>query len=99
MKSTHPTLVSRRLREHIEVCRDLYALEREITATGTALVKVVKGGGTILFLGCGASAAMAQHLAAELLVRFRENRRPLPAIAVAVPAALTAAANDFGWAQ
>ena len=92
-------LVARRLREHIEVARDLYALEREITAAGAALVKVIKGGGTILFLGCGGSAAMAQHLAAELMVRFRENRRPLPGIAVADPAVLTAAANDFGWEQ
>src|SRR3990167_8932805 len=99
MKSAHPTLVSRRLREHIEVCRDLYGLAREIEAAGRALVKVVANGGMILFLGCGGSAAMAQHLAAELLVRFRENRRPLPGIAVADPAALTAAANDFGWAQ
>lgn len=100
MKSARgQNLVARRLREHIEVCRALYGLEEEITRAGRALVKVVTGGGTILFLGCGGSAAMAQHLAAELLVRFRENRRPLPAIAVADPAALTAAANDFGWAQ
>ena len=93
------SLVTRRLREHLEICRDLYALKQEIAAAGAALVKVVKGGGTILFLGCGGSAAMAQHLAAELVVRFRETRRPLPAIAVADPAVLTAAANDFGWAQ
>ena len=101
MKSarTGQNLVARRLREHLEVCRDLYGLEREITAAGAALIKVVKGGGTILFLGCGGSAAMAQHLAAELVVRFRENRRPLPAIAVADPSVLTAAANDFGWEQ
>lgn len=92
-------LVIRRLREHIEVCRNLYALEDTIAAAGAALVKVIQGGGMILFLGCGGSAAMAQHLAAELLVRFRENRRPLPGIAVADPAVLTAAANDFGWAQ
>ena len=92
-------LVARRLREHIEVCRDLYGLEREIEAAGRALVKVITGGGKILFLGCGGSAAMAQHLAAELVVRFRETRRPLPGIAVADPAVLTAAANDFGWEQ
>ena len=99
MKSARLTLVTRRLREHIEVCRALYALDREIAAAGRALVKVVSGGGTVLFLGCGGSAAMAQHLAAELVVRFRENRRPLPAVAVADPSILTAAANDFGWDQ
>ena len=91
--------VARRLREHIEVCRDLYGLEREIEAAGRALVKVIARGGKILFLGCGGSAAMAQHLAAELVVRFRENRRPLPGVAVTDSAVLTAAANDFGWEQ
>ena len=92
-------IVTRRLREHIEVCRDLYALEDQIAEAGAVLAKVVAAGGKILFLGCGGSAAMAQHLAAELVVRFRETRRPLPGLAVTDPAILTAAANDLGWEQ
>ena len=92
-------MIAHRIQEHIEVCRTLYELEPEIEAVGRALVKVITNGGKILFLGCGGSAAMAQHLAAELVVRFRENRRPLPGLALTDPAALTAAANDFGWEQ
>jgi len=52
----------------------------------------------IVFLGNGGSAADAQHLAAELVVRLRGNRPGLPALALTTnPSILTAAANDFGF--
>lgn len=91
--------VTPRIRAHIELARTLYGLESEIERCGEALVHRLNNGGKVLFLGCGGSAAMAQHLAAELLVRFRDNRRPLPGIALADPSVLTAAANDLGWEQ
>lgn len=54
----------------------------------------------ILVFGNGGSAADAQHLAAELCVRYEADRRALPAIALTTDTSiLTAAANDLGFAQ
>lgn len=56
------------------------------------------GGGKILFCGNGGSAADAQHLAAEYVVRFRRDRQPLAAIALTTDTSLlTAGANDYGF--
>jgi D-sedoheptulose 7-phosphate isomerase len=61
---------------------------------------VLKGGGTLYFCGNGGSAADAQHLAAEYLVRYSKNRRPLAAVALTTDTSiLTAAANDLGFEQ
>ncbi|HBU57811.1 MAG TPA: phosphoheptose isomerase, partial [Gemmatimonadetes bacterium] len=57
-------------------------------------------GGRLFFCGNGGSAADAQHLAAEYVVRFERNRRGLAAIALTTDAAvLTAVGNDFGYEQ
>jgi rfaE bifunctional protein nucleotidyltransferase chain/domain len=54
-------------------------------------------GGKVLVCGNGGSAADAQHLAGELVGRFRRERRALPAIALTTDSSvLTALANDFG---
>jgi D-sedoheptulose 7-phosphate isomerase len=51
-----------------------------------------------MFFGNGGSAADAQHLAAELVVRYRTDRAPLAAIALTTDSSvLTAGANDFGY--
>ena len=55
-------------------------------------------GGKIVFFGNGGSAADSLHLAAELVVRLRSERRGLPALALtANPSVLTAAGNDYGF--
>ena len=55
-------------------------------------------GGTVLYAGNGGSASLVEHIAAEYTVRFRRERAPLPALALTgSTAALTAAANDFGF--
>lgn len=54
----------------------------------------------IMFCGNGGSAADAQHLATEYVVRFRRDRNPLAAIALTTDTSLlTAAANDLGFEQ
>ena len=56
------------------------------------------GGGKLLYAGNGGSAAAAEHIATEYVVRLRRERRALPAIALsASTATLSAAANDFGY--
>lgn len=57
----------------------------------------LRNGGTVAFCGNGGSAAIAQHLAAELVGRYRVNRRPLPALCFSDPAILTAIANDWDF--
>ncbi|HLJ42085.1 MAG TPA: SIS domain-containing protein [Candidatus Acidoferrales bacterium] len=58
----------------------------------------LKHGRKIIFFGNGGSAADAQHLAAELVVRLQRNRAGLAAISLATNASiLTAAGNDFGF--
>ena len=57
-------------------------------------------GQMVLTCGNGGSATDAQHLAEELIGRYRSNRRPLPAVALtADSAALTCIANDFGYEE
>lgn len=52
----------------------------------------------VLICGNGGSAAQAQHFSGELLCKFRNDRKPLPAIALhADTSTLTAIANDFGY--
>lgn len=60
----------------------------------------LRGGGKIVFFGNGGSAADALHLAAELVVKLRDDRRGLAALALtANPSVLTAAGNDYGFEQ
>jgi D-sedoheptulose 7-phosphate isomerase len=60
----------------------------------------LRGGGKVVFFGNGGSAADALHLAAELVVKLRDDRRGLAALALtANPSVLTAAGNDYGFEQ
>lgn len=63
-----------------------------------AYVATLSSGGKLLFAGNGGSAADAQHIAAEYVVRYRANRRPYAAIALSTDTSvLTAAGNDLGF--
>jgi D-sedoheptulose 7-phosphate isomerase len=89
----------------LEHLRSLYqplrALEADcarIDAWGVRLSAVLVGGGRLLVAGNGGSAAQAQHLTAELVGRYRDDRTPLSAIALhAETSAVTAIANDYGY--
>jgi len=61
-------------------------------------METISAGKKILIFGNGGSAADAQHIAAELVGRYKTERRGLPAIALSTDtSALTAIANDFGY--
>jgi D-sedoheptulose 7-phosphate isomerase len=63
---------------------------------GEHLAGVLDGGGRLLAAGNGGSAAQAQHLTAELVGRYRDERRPLSAVALcAETSSLTAISNDY----
>jgi D-sedoheptulose 7-phosphate isomerase len=62
--------------------------------------ETVQREGTLFFCGNGGSAADAQHMATEYVVRYMRNRRAYPAIALTTDTSLlTAAGNDFGFEQ
>jgi D-sedoheptulose 7-phosphate isomerase len=72
----------------------------EIEATGKLLAETCKNGGKIMFCGNGGSAADSQHIAAELVIRYRGNinRAAIPAMALTVdPSIMTAGGNDYGF--
>lgn len=80
--------------------KTLAATRATVAEPFAALVEVcsraLAKGGKILFFGNGGSAADAQHLAAELVVRYRANGRALAAIALTTDTSiLTACSNDF----
>jgi D-sedoheptulose 7-phosphate isomerase len=81
----------------------LAELERELPrleSWGRHLATVLINGGRLLAAGNGGSAAQAEHLAAELLGRYREDRRPLAALALtAEGAAITAIGNDYAFEE
>lgn len=71
-----------------------------IVEMAEAIAESLGNGGKLLLCGNGGSAADAQHLAAELLVRLRPEvvREPLPALALTLDTStLTASANDYGF--
>lgn len=73
-------------------------LEAQIGAALALVQATVARGGTLLFCGNGGSAADAQHLATEYVVRYMRNRRAYPAIALTTDTSLlTAAGNDIGF--
>ncbi|MDQ4130592.1 MAG: SIS domain-containing protein, partial [Actinomycetota bacterium] len=64
---------------------------------GRELAHILRSGGRLLAVGNGGSAAQAQHLTAELVGRYRDDRRPFSAISLhADTSSLTAIANDYG---
>ena len=70
---------------------------QRIEGMADVLCSALLGGNKILLAGNGGSAADCQHLAGELVVRFRRDRKGLPAIALTVDTSvLTACLNDFG---
>jgi len=90
---------------------ELDELSEVVTATARAVespfatlvehcVRAIEDGGKILLFGNGGSAADAQHLAAELVVRYQSDRAPIAAIALTTDSSiLTAAGNDYGYEQ
>lgn len=80
--------------------RSAVQLEAEIGRALAMVQATVARGGTLLFCGNGGSAADAQHLATEYVVRYMRNRRAYPAIALTTDSSLlTATGNDFGFDQ
>lgn len=95
------TLWTRTRTAHMEAAQATFeTLLAPFAAWVKAGAKTLGSGGKILFFGNGGSAADAQHLATEFVVRYEHNREALAAISLATDtSALTAIGNDFGFEQ
>jgi len=78
--------------------RTLADILPELERAAVLVRDTVRRGGTLFFCGNGGSAADAQHMATEYVVRYARNRRAYPAIALTTDTSLlTATGNDFGF--
>ena len=76
----------------------LASLQPTCEAAADAIISAIGRGGKILAFGNGGSATQANHLVEELIGRFKETRRPLPALSlVGDSGVITCIANDFGY--
>lgn len=95
--------IKRQVRESARVKEAFLEDEKSmetLDAIASLLVQTYRKGGKSLWAGNGGSAADAQHMAAELVNKFRLNRSGLPAMALTVDTSiLTAIGNDYGYDQ
>jgi phosphoheptose isomerase len=87
--------------EHHDVARSTEAaLADAFAGLVRACTNSIRGGGKLMFLGNGGSAADAQHLATELTIRYKRSRAAIAALALTTDtSALTAVGNDLGFEQ
>ena len=97
--ASHAEEIRRQLAESARVKQSLSdELVERISQLAEKSAAALRAGGKIVFFGNGGSAADALHLAAELVVRLRAERKGLASIALTTnPSVLTAAGNDYGF--
>lgn len=96
--SEFATMLKGHIDGHLDTIKRLDDCGAVLSAIADAWVTALKAGKKVIFFGNGGSAADAQHLAAELVVRYRINRRALGAIALTTDTSiLTAHSNDYGF--
>ena len=95
----HAEEIRRQLAESARVKQNFSGeLVERISQLAEKSAAALRAGGKIVFFGNGGSAADALHLAAELVVRLRTDRKGLAALALTTnPSVLTAAGNDYGF--
>ena len=91
--------ITKALRELAETAlRTADLIEAQLERAAVMVEETVSRGGTLFFCGNGGSAADAQHIATEYVVRYSRNRAAYPAIALTTDTSLiTATGNDFGF--
>ena len=83
---------------HIKVANALHNLTDDVANSAELCISCLRDGGKILIFGNGGSAADAQHIAAELVGRYKTDRKGLSAIALTTDTStLTSIGNDFGY--
>ena len=88
----------------LEIAKNFTLLSEQsseiINNASNLIIDRLRNGNKIMFCGNGGSAADSQHLAAELIGRYRINRRPLSAVSLTTDTStITAIANDFSFEE
>ena len=82
--------------DHVALVASVEQLLPEVDALARRLIETYERGGRVYTCGNGGSAADAQHLAGELVGRYKRERGPLPAISLSVdPSVVTCIGNDY----
>ena len=99
MSSLSPSIVfERAISDHIEVIQTILSQQGILERIAEEMTRAVFAGNKVLWCGNGGSAADSQHMAAELMGRFRRERRGLASIALTTDTSiLTAIGNDYGY--
>ncbi|AHM61844.1 phosphoheptose isomerase [Flammeovirgaceae bacterium 311] len=93
-------LIEQQLREAAQVLEAFVSKPHnleQIEKAAQLMAKSLEKGGKLLSCGNGGSHCDAMHFAEELTGKFREERRPLAAMAVSDPSFISCTANDYGW--
>ena len=86
------------IQDHAMVVEHLKSQQELFAVIASQMICAIRDGKKILWCGNGGSAADSQHLAAELVGRFRRERRAWPSIALTNDTSiLTAVGNDYGY--
>ena len=93
------SIIKHEFSEHIKVSVEtIKSIGKPIEIAAKICIDSLKNGNKILIFGNGGSAADAQHIAAELVGRYKTERKGIPAIALTTDtSAITAIANDYGY--
>lgn len=90
--------IDRQISEHMAVIEAIRPLAPQLEAVARMMTACLSGGGKILWMGNGGSAADSQHLAAEFVGRFSRERQGLASIALTTDSSiLTSVGNDYGF--
>jgi len=91
-------LINNEFSSHMKTASTLHYLTDIVASSAQKCIECLRNNGKIILIGNGGSAADAQHIAAELVGRYKIKRNGLPAIALTTDTSiLTAIANDFGY--
>lgn len=91
--------ISQEFKSHIQVSQDSFStITHSIEKSAKLCIECLKNNGKIILFGNGGSAGDAQHISAELVGRYKKERKGLPAIALTTDtSAITCIGNDYGY--
>lgn len=93
-------IIKNHINTHIEIAQKFSSEMPDIEGVALVSIEALRNGNKLLIAGNGGSVADAQHFAAELIGRFKKERKALPALALdANPSAVTAISNDYSFEQ
>jgi D-sedoheptulose 7-phosphate isomerase len=96
--TTQTEFLLRELQAHTDMFAQLQSIFPQVKVVANEMRATVQRGGKILIMGNGGSAADSQHIAAEIVGRYKKERRGWPAIALTTDTSiLTSVGNDYGY--